>query len=139
MWRAGRLEFFPDHAKLIDRAAFKGWIKPLYDIQVARPRQATGPDAVWRISPLHASWYELPGDLGRREGHHIQIERLPYRRSPSLLGHDAAARRVHSSCTRASTTYATKGYWRLVEQWQQSLLGARDPIAAATPVRPDAG
>jgi len=39
--RAGRLEFFPDHAKLIDRAAFKGWIKPLYDTQVARPRQAT--------------------------------------------------------------------------------------------------
>jgi hypothetical protein len=29
--QAGRLQFFGDHARLADKAAFKAWLEPLYD------------------------------------------------------------------------------------------------------------
>jgi hypothetical protein len=45
---AGRLQFFGDHARLADKAAFKAWLEPLYDTKwhVYAKRPFAGPEQV---------------------------------------------------------------------------------------------
>ena len=97
---AGRLQFFGDHARLADKAAFKAYLAPLREIDwvVYAKEPFAGPKQVLRYLSRYTHRIAISNrrlvaaDQKRR---HLQVQGLSDRGARPLQDHDAGDRRVH--------------------------------------------
>ena len=97
---AGRLQFFGDHVRLADKAAFKAYLRPLREIDwvVYAKEPFAGPKQVLRYLSRYTHRIAisnrrlLSADQKRR---HLQVQRLSDRGASPLQDDDAGDRRVH--------------------------------------------
>jgi hypothetical protein len=82
---AGQLQFFGEHAVLIDPRRFARYLAPLRKVEwvVYSKRPLGGPKAVLTYLALHppGRHFQSPADRSRRNRRHLQVEGLPSRRS----------------------------------------------------------
>ena len=97
---AGRLQFFGDHVRLADKAAFKAYLRPLREIDwvVYAKEPFAGPKQVLRYLSRYTHRIAisnrrlLSADQKRR---HLQVQGLSDRGARPLQDDDAGDRRVH--------------------------------------------
>ena len=97
---AGRLQFFGDHARLADKAAFTAYLAPLRKIDwvVYAKEPFAGPKQVLRYLSRYTHRVAISNRrliVRRRERRHLQVQGLSDRRARPLQDHDAGDRRVH--------------------------------------------
>ena len=97
---AGRLQFFGDHARLADKAAFDAYLAPLRKIDwvVYAKEPFAGPEQVLRYLSRYTHRIAISNRrlvVRRREGRHLQVQGLSDRGAGPLQDDDAGDRRVH--------------------------------------------
>ena len=97
---AGRLQFFGRHAALADKAAFKSWLKPLYDTKwhVHAKRPFAGPEAVLGYLARYTHRVAISNSrliAADEFGVTFKLQGLSHRGPRPLQDDDAGAGRVH--------------------------------------------
>jgi hypothetical protein len=97
--QAGRLAFFGDLAPLSEKSAFDAALAPLRRSEwvVYAKRPFAGPKAVLAYLARYTHRVAISNSRlsARRQGRHLQMERLPDQRPRPAQDHDARRRRVH--------------------------------------------